>query len=69
MNDYVEEVCRKLRLTVAEYGQKKIDGAILVGSNYDGDQISGLKYINCPTLFGCRMGNVSFEVARFFEDA
>jgi hypothetical protein len=69
MSDYIENVCRKLRLTVQEYGQKEVDGAVIIGSEYDGDQISGHKYINFPTIADVKLGNVKYSVARFFEDA
>jgi len=69
MSDYIESVCRKLRLTVQEYGQKEVDGAVIIGSEYDGDQIGGHKYINFPTIADVKLGNVKYSVARFFEDA
>ena len=73
MNEYIEDVCRKLRLTVSEYGQKTIDGAVIVDSiKLDGDmkdwQIGGHKYLFCPTMAGPFLGNVPYNVARFFED-
>ena len=69
MSEYTEDVCRKLRLTVLEYGQKEVDGAIIIGSEYDGDKIGGHKYVNCPTIGGVKLGCVKYSVARFFEDA
>jgi len=68
VSDYVENICRKLRLTAQEFGQKAIENAVIIGSEYDGESISGHKYIDCPTVSGSKLGGVEFKVARFFED-
>jgi len=69
MNELREDICRKLRKTVLERGQKAVTPAIIIGP-YDIDSpIGGHTYILCPTLGDVRIGNVDFKTARFFEDA
>ena len=69
MNAYKEEVCRKLRETVREFGQAKVTPGILVGPYYfDDNQIGGHQHIQCTTLSNIKLANVGFKIARFFED-
>jgi hypothetical protein len=66
----VDEICRKLRETAREYGQEALKGAIVLcpyGTN--GGQVGGHKCIDVPTLDTERLAYVSWEVARFFEEA
>ena len=62
--------CRKLRATISEFGQKTIDGAVIIGGyEFPGrDQIGGLEYIYSPTKCGLTLAKVEYKVARFFED-
>ncbi len=63
-----EELCRKLRAVVAEYGQASLKGAVMVGS-YDTESVSNIPYITCPTISGETLGNVEYKTAREFENA
>jgi len=67
---YVEAICRKLRLTAKEYEQRVIENAVIVGwEEVPSAGISGHTYVHCPAVSWPTLGNVDFEVARFFEDA
>ena len=65
-----EEVARKLRAVVKEYGQESLKNAVIISGEYmDGRiQMCGLPYIDCPTFASATLGKVTYEVARFFED-
>ena len=68
MNHNVEEVCRKLRETVKEFGQAAIDNTIIVGSDDTiGDSISGHKYVYAPTVGDFKLASTTYKIARFFE--
>ena len=65
-----ENVIRKLKATIKEFGVKAVEGVTLIGpSTVDWKQLNGYRYIPCATLAEVKLGNVTFEVARFFEDA
>lgn len=67
MDHIKEDICRKLRLTAAEFGQKSLTGARVL-SCYDYDSVGRHEHITIPTLSIITLANVSFKVARFFED-
>lgn len=69
MESYREEICRKLRETVHELGQSKVNGAVIVGGYNLVSPIGGHQYIICPTLGAFKLGNVDYKTARFFENA
>jgi len=62
-----EELFRKMRETVAEYGE--IREAILI-TNYDfiEGQLGGLSHVYASTISTPTLGNTLHKVARFFED-
>ena len=69
MNNQREEIFRKLRTTVSEFGQEKVTPAIIVGPYYLDSPISGHQYLMCPTIAEDTLANVDWKIARFFEDA
>ena len=69
MSQETEEVCRKLRLTAAEFGQKNLFGAIVIGPSDLPKNFGGHDYINVTTVGEYRLGNIGWKIARFFEDA
>ncbi len=68
MNEATEEICRKLRNTVKEFGQDRVNGAVIMGPDDLGEQISGHQYVVTKSKCEVILGNVDFKVARFFED-
>lgn len=67
MTEYKEAVCRKLRETVQEFGQKSIKDAVIIGPfNYT--EMGGHTYINAPTVAITTLGICDWKIARFFED-
>jgi hypothetical protein len=69
MEDYVEEIARKLRAVVKEFGESAIENAVIVDSKeLLRHTVCDLKYIHTPTLSGPVLGCVSYHVAKFFED-
>ena len=68
MNEYRDNICKRLRLTAAEFGQKNLDGAILVGPYHDIEQLGGHKYLCCETLAETKLAGVDYKMSRFFED-
>ena len=69
MKEIKEELFRKMRETEAEFGIGTLKDAVIVGPYDFGDTLSGIKYIIFPTIAEIKIGNVSFEMARFFENA
>ncbi len=67
--EYIEEVARKLRATVKEYGERDIKNAALIDSYcHTKEEVCGLEYIYAPTVSGPHLARVNWRVARFFED-
>ena len=64
----IEEICRKIRACVKEFGEEKISNAVVIGNSIHTDQVSNLRYIYAPTISIWTLGMVDFAVARFFED-
>jgi hypothetical protein len=62
-----EEICRKLRKTNTEFGYEVLIKAVVISSN-DYTQVGGLDHIIAYTVSNPTLGNVSFNVARFFEN-
>jgi len=63
-----EDLCRKLRATLAECGHASLKGAVMVGA-YDAESVSDIPYVTCPTLSTETLGGVSYKTAREFENA
>lgn len=68
MTSEKEEICRKLRAINTEFSYEEIKDAVIIGPDIGFDEVSGHEYIRCETLGSYHLGNVSFEIARFFED-
>jgi hypothetical protein len=68
MNDITEEINRKLRETVREWGQARVSGAIIITNENIGPQCGGHRVLYAPTI-STTLGEVDFKVARSFEDA
>lgn len=66
-NEQIEKLCAKLRATVQEFGQSALSNAVMVGS-LEIDYVSDIPYMTCPTIANETLGNVSYKVARFFEN-
>ncbi len=67
MKDKMEDIWRKMRETEREFGS--IKDAVLITSYDDiGEQTGGLRHVHSPTNIEPTLGNVPWEVARFFED-
>ena len=64
-----EEICRKLRATVAERGQKAVTPAVIIGPWDLESPVGGHRYLICLTLAEATLANVDFKTTRFFEDA
>lgn len=64
-----EDLFRKLRKTATEFGQDRLNDAVIIGPDEFVSPISGHQYLTCPTLGQVTLGNVDWKVARFFEDA
>jgi hypothetical protein len=64
-----EEICRKLRATVSDRGQKMVTPAIILGPWDLESPIGGHQYLVCQTLGEATLANVDFKTARCFEDA
>lgn len=69
MTTEIEEICRKLRATVAEYGQDKLrmDKVVII-STLSEEKIGGHQCVRSPTISNATLGNCSFRIARYFED-
>jgi len=67
--DIEEKICKMLRNTVREFGQRKVTGAIIIGPWDLGDCVGGHRYIMAPTIGTATLAYVSWEICRFFEDA
>jgi hypothetical protein len=67
-NRIKEEICRKLRACVEEFGQAYVTGAVILYSGDIGYFTGGHKCIQCPTIAIPKLGNVEYKVARFFEE-
>lgn len=69
---HVEEIARKLRATAKEFGQKSLEHAVVVSSTIvvesftAGEYLCGLTYVYAPTICITTLGNVEYNVARFF---
>ena len=63
-----EEICRKLRETVKEFGQREVAGAVIIGSDDILSFVGGHTYLIAKTISITTLGNVEYKVARFFED-
>jgi len=68
MKEEKEEIYRKLRKTVMEFGQTAVTPAIIIGPSDLGEQLSGHQYFIAPTIGSVTLINISFKIARFFED-
>ena len=70
MNTEIDAICRKLRLTVAEYGQDAVamDEVVIITTLHN-ERIGGHKCVQVPTISEATLGNCRFEVARFFENS
>lgn len=68
MTSVEDDICRKLRYTVREFGQSLVDGAVIIG-NVDINEVGGHEFIYAPTVSVMTLGQCKFKVARFFEDA
>lgn len=67
MTEAYELLCRKLSLTVKEFGHDAVKNSVMVGPS-DYDHVSDVKYITVSTM-GCeKLGLCSYKMARFFED-
>ena len=66
--DVKEELCRKLRVTIAECGRDSLKNAVMVGM-YDAENVSDIPYVMCPTISVETLGNVDYKTAREFENA
>jgi len=67
-NQAREEICRKLRETAREFGQEAVTPATIIGAIGLESPVYGHQYVQCPTVFQLTLGNVSWKVARFFEE-
>jgi hypothetical protein len=67
----MEEICRKLRLVVQEFGQDKVsmETVCVIGSDDSVEYVGGHRYIYAPTISVETLAGCSFKVARCFEDA
>lgn len=64
----VDCIAKKLRITAAEYGEKRLTGAVLIGPDIGLETVCGLTYIAAATLADYTLGNVDFKVTRFFDE-
>lgn len=66
-----ENICKKLRLVVSEFGQDaiKMNEVCIIGSNEHLTEVGGHRYIYAPTISIETLTNCNFKVARYFEDA
>jgi len=62
-----EDLCKRIRNTVNEFGREYLQDAVIIGL-YDTAHVSDLKYLTAPTVSEHTLGNVPFEIARFFEN-
>ncbi len=68
--EYIEEVSRKIRLTVKEFVNCSLENAVIIDSfEYDCETICGIRHLIAPTVSGPILASVEYKVARFFEDA
>ena len=67
----IEEICRKLRAVVAEYGQESIsmEAICVIGNSPAINAVGGHRYLYAPTISEETLIGVNFKIARFFEDA
>ena len=68
MTDLKENIARKLRATSLEYGDIIVKDSIVCSDMELGYDFGGVKQLYCPTISIPTLGNVSFKVARYFED-
>ena len=66
-----EEICRKLRVTVAMRGRDAMpmDRAVVIGPHDLESPVGGHQYLQCLTLGDYKLCGVDFKTAREFEDA
>jgi len=63
-----EEIAKKLRGLVKEFGQSHVQDVVLIGPNDFGEFCCGHRYVHSPTAAGFTLGKCSWKVARYFED-
>lgn len=62
-----DNLCATIRATVKEFGKDSLSSAVIIGP-YSREYVSDLLYLTAPTILNHTIGNVSFKIARFFED-
>lgn len=62
-----DEICRKLRETVIEFGNNIVSRSIIITNMLDCKTCGGVTVVVAPTV-NLTLGNVEYKVARFFED-
>ena len=67
MTERKEELCRKLRISVLEFGQDEFQNAFIVG-NGEYSNISDIPYYFCATISIDQLGGVKRKIAMFFDD-
>jgi len=65
--DGVPDVIRKLNAVALEFGPESLENAVIV-SSYDIAKIGTIQNVHAPTVASPILCEVTFEVARFFEN-
>ena len=70
MENWKEDICRKLRETSRECGRDALEsGAVIIGPEWtETDQVGGVKYLNAPTIAQVTLAGTDWETTRFFEE-
>ncbi len=66
--EYIENICKKLRMTKMEYPNDFDFSMPIIGSVDGLEQIGGHKHIYAPTLSAEIIGGCKHKVSRYFED-
>jgi len=64
----IEDVCYRLRLVAKEYGQDRVNKAIIISPYEWLEQCGGHDAVYCATIASPQLGNVDFKIARCFAD-
>lgn len=65
----MKEICKRFRECLIEFNDNCLNNAILLTPNEnDREYYSNIKTIYCPTIAEYKLANVTFKVARYFED-
>jgi hypothetical protein len=65
----MDNICRRFRECLIEYGKESLNGAVLLTPNdNDKEYYSNIKTLYCGTISEYKLANVKYKVSKHFED-